>query len=171
MAPEGLARIKGNPRNGKAEVIRWEQITGIRQSMVEYWRGNYYIREMACTLFLQDDATLTLLPSEFKHSEPLIKEIQNQVYAHLYPVLARQYESGQPIRFGYITLSKEGISKDANQRLPWSEIKEIYVRLGFINICKCDGSYFATIPVTNLTNPAIFLEFLNKNIFVKIEDY
>lgn len=117
VCTEGLLRLWNN----EAESMRWDEIR-------ELWRdrqGNYS--------FSGDDGTRFIINHVFRHADELGATIEEEVTRRLLPQVLAMYQRGEPIRFGQVQVSQQGISTGGDL-LPWDRVGEVQMHGGLLVI-------------------------------------
>lgn len=146
----------------------WEQITGLRQSIVKNrymfvvpFGTDYWLR-----ITTAHDGR-HFLDDRLKHMDKLIQTVQEHAFPILYRAAVNRLNDGESVSFGPIEVSAEGVvvAKRTFRReakLPWQEVGSIEVRRGYLNVYKDTGhdtfprwKYF---PVSDITNVIVLLE-------------
>ena len=110
VCSEGLLRLWNN----EAEAIRWDEIG-------ELWRdrrGNY--------AFSRADGTRFIVNHVFRHADRLGATIEVEVIRRVLPQLLASYRRGEPVRFGPVQVSRQGIST-GEDLLPWDMVGDVQV--------------------------------------------
>jgi hypothetical protein len=63
----------------------------------------------------------------------LTKEIKNNTYHRLFPLLQREFKHGRQLNFGPISINKIWISIN-NKRIAWRDVSRVEVKSGFMII-------------------------------------
>ena len=76
-------------------------------------------------------------PRVWTHSRQLRAAIEREITQRVLPETIAQFEQGNPVFFGGLSVGKEGIS-GWFERIPWSEITDVQMRQGELVVLKTD---------------------------------
>lgn len=131
LCTNGLMMIKGK----RVQALRWEQIQAIQRGRTHnIWRP-YYI------LYLDEGKAITLRWSLIGEGiKELGKTIEREISQRLLPEAIVNYEAGQMLNFGSITVTAQGLTfEDEQQSLPW----ERFATIDYYNGHSFNGHSFA----------------------------
>ena len=153
VGTDGLMRVKGN----QAEAIRWDQIAAM-QKIYTRLQNNYFLK--AFNLFRPDGSVMTIEKS-YKDFKVLGKTIEDEVNRRMLPGAIAAYNAGNPVNFGPLLLSYQGISVQKPKELKtltWNEFKAIKEYDGRVNIKK-QGSLttWETLFIPDIPNLCVLL--------------
>lgn len=113
--------------------IYWNEIFGIAHGYIQSFFLSYPIlRRRIVSIHLMDGKNIKLDPN-FLDLDILIKQIQSRVIPMIAPKIEKKFLEGNWLEFGIIRLDKSVISI-FNQEIPWTEIKHMKVKSGFLVI-------------------------------------
>ncbi len=159
LCTNGLMRLQ----NGRAETIRWDQITEVCKTFTvestvstseigvttprSYSLERYVLRQL--------DGQEMTLDDPFGDLEELGKAIEQHVTACLLPAVLATYHAGSPIDFGWISVSQKGITIGGSQEtLAWSTLVSVQVSKGELLLESNDGD--ETIYTDGVPNICVF---------------
>jgi hypothetical protein len=134
VCSEGLLRLW----NEEAESIRWDEIR-------ELWRdrqGHY--------AFSRADGTRFIINHVVRHADELGATIEEEVTWRLLPPALLRYHRGEPVRFGPVQVSRQGISSGGDI-LPWDSVGDVQVQGGLLAITRQEtapGGLYVSIKST-----------------------
>jgi hypothetical protein len=117
VCTEGVLRLW----NDETESIRWEEIQ-------ELWRdghGHY--------AFARVDGTRFIINHVFRHADELGATIEEEVTRRMLSQVLTIYQRGEPVRFGQVQVSQQGISTGGDI-LPWKSVEEVQMHGGILAI-------------------------------------
>ena len=147
---------------------RWEEIVSLTSAVTRhYTNGIYTGTTHIYTLFNKQNKRLVLNDALGKVDE-LAKAIEEGCFPFLYERLALQYNSGQPVTFGPVAITKTGIQV-GKKVYPWSEVKEVSLNQGILRISKKDGGWFsgASAAASTIPNLHVLLSIINQVVGLK----
>ena len=121
---------------------RWEEIVALTSAVTRhYTNGIYTGTTHVYTLYNKKNNRLVLNDAMGKVEE-LAKAIEEGSFPFFYERLALQYDSGQPVIFGPVAISKNGIQV-GKKVFPWTEVKDVSLNQGFLKVSKKEGGWFS----------------------------
>jgi hypothetical protein len=121
---QGLIRAKGN----QMELVRWEHVRAV---FVKITRSRYGTRHLY-TIERNDGAHIKLT-NAVKGIAVLGQNVQQSVLNALWPSAVASYQTGNPLNFGPLNVSMQGIVK-GNAVLPWNQVQDINMKRGYLNV-------------------------------------
>jgi hypothetical protein len=152
---EGLIRAKGS----QVDVMRWEHVEAVWQRIVKHrYRGiitlytsyNYTVR--------RSDGAQFKFTSALKGTKLLGEAIEQEVTRHQLPKAIAACDSGNPVNFGTLSVSVQGISKGA-VLVPWNQVGQVDLKRGWLIVHK-QGSLLAgsRTRASSVPNLLVFLQ-------------
>ncbi len=130
-----------NDRKG-TQVWRWEDVASMTSAITRhYTNGIYTGTTHVYTLYNRQNQRLVLADSIGKVEE-LAKNIDENIFPLLYGRAADQYNTGQAIVFGPVSISKTGIAI-GKKTYPWTDVKEVSIHQGVLKVSRKDGGWFS----------------------------
>jgi len=183
LCTDGLMRVKA----GTAEAIHWDQTSGFWKIFSEpAWYGLLDFLSLLTSFtgqdssanysgtsrpfsFLQEyrlyqaNGTELVLAKRFRKFKKLGKAIEQEVTHHLLPGALAAYNAGQPVSFGEISVSRQGIHIGSRQEtIAWNELNMVQGSGSHIYInWKKQGHLLAstrTIPISEVPNVCVLTE-------------
>ncbi|MFN8374229.1 MAG: DUF6585 family protein [Anaerolineae bacterium] len=160
---EGFARIRGR----KIEAVRWTDVRSVLQSVTHYRRYGQTISTRYIYTIETADRRRIKLSNEIKDISLLGDTIQQETSKRMLPQAVAAYQSGQPVSFGSITLSKDGVSQGRKQ-LSWAEVEGVQIENGYVKFKK-QGKWFnwANVPAAKIPNLYVFLSMVDNIVGIK----
>jgi hypothetical protein len=152
---EGLIRAKGS----QIDVMRWEHVDAVWEKIVQYrYRGLIPLYKTYNYTVRRNDGAQFKFPSAFKSNKLLGEAIQQEVMRRQLPNAIATYDSGNPVNFGTLTVSTQGISKGA-VLTPWNQIGKVDFKRGWLIVHK-QGSLLAAsrTRASTVPNLQVFLQ-------------
>jgi hypothetical protein len=143
---------------------RWPEIASITTDVTRTSgrRGGVYI-DRSYILRNSAGAQIGLNNDALEDVEGLADAIKRNVYAILGPQEAQYYQSGQPLSFGPITVSRQDGIQHGGRRYGWDEIVQLKVKEGLLRISTKDGGWLGgrhTIRTASIPNVEILCQLL-----------
>ncbi|MBD2337333.1 hypothetical protein H6G64_10055 [Calothrix sp. FACHB-156] len=154
-----------NSSNKKINIINFSDIVALWQYSARYYL--YFLIPNGRTTYqytIQTKDGQIIIIDEIIANEELGKYLNYELFNHLMPSIKFNYNVGQEIIFGEITISKHGI-KAKNATLPWLAVERIDISAGKLYIRKknsgwLDKNWYVT-EVSTIYNLYIFIEMTN----------
>ncbi len=152
LGTDGLI-VKGN----QAEAIRWDQLAAVQKIFTQL-QNNYFLR--AYVLYRLDGSALALEKS-YRDFKELGKAIEEEVTRRLLPGAIAAYDAGNPVSFGAIQVSLQGISvqqQKGPKTLAWDDFERIKVYDGRVRIKKRNARLtWETLLIPQVPNLCVLL--------------
>jgi len=119
----GLLRLRYD--HSDVQVIRWEQLEKIWRRVSTYYpeqEGGK--KSYSCKYTIQRDDGIQFIFEGTSDLKDFGEIIEEEVIARFLPHVVELYDAGEPITFGKLTLSQQGVS-NGKQYLSWDEITSI----------------------------------------------
>jgi hypothetical protein len=167
LTEQGVAYMQGEGANAKATTARWDEVNGITQAITKHYRNGVYTgTTYLYTLFLTGGRKMTFNNS-IANVEMLGEALQNEVSRRAMPIAAAAYNSGQPVNFGPLTVSRDGLTQ-GKKTLAWGEIEGVQIQNGYIAVKKQGGWFnWANVPAASVVNLYVFLNLVNQIVGIK----
>ena len=121
---------------------RWREITTIFSNETfqtgkrSSWTNRTY------TIQKESGEQITLTNYQLEKVTEVIAAIKQNTYALLLPPLAGQYNSGQPVTFGPVTVHRDNGIQANGKHYTWDKILDVKVKQGSLLITMKDSSLF-----------------------------
>ncbi len=148
--------------------LRWEDITDMYSAVTRhYTNGVYTGTTHVYTLFDRQKNKLVVNDS-ITRVENLAKSIEESIFPLLYAQATTQYNSGLTLTFGPVAVSKGGIQM-GKKVYPWTEVKEVSIRRGILQVSKKDGGWFsgASATASSIPNLRVLLSIVDQVVGIK----
>jgi hypothetical protein len=124
------------------QLWRWEDIVSITAAVTRHYPSGVSTGAThVYSLFNHRNQRLVLSDIYFKVEE-LAKVIQDNVFPILYDRASQQYNAGQVLVFGPVTIGKAGI-QIGKKIYPWAEVQQVSIQQGILKVSQKDGSWFS----------------------------
>ncbi len=147
---------------GRKKMINWEDITGITSySLTKFFLGFGKKTEHHMVLHSRRYNSIRCHPG-IKGISVLKKYIKKQVYQRLQPKILQDFNSGEVIPFGVVSLSKKSIYLPKRE-IPWDYLEGISVQKGQFIITLADHNQIE-IPIRKIQNLEIIVHLIKTEI-------
>lgn len=145
------------------QIWRWEDVVSMTSAIIRhYTNGIYTSTTHVYTLFNRQNQRLVLSDSISKVEE-LAKNIDESIFSFLYGRAADQYNAGQAVAFGPVTIGKGGIAI-GKKTYPWTDVKEVSIHHGVLKVSRKEGVWFsgASAPASTIPNLRVLLSLIDQ---------
>ena len=137
------------------DIFRWDQIIGAWQSVTRHYRNGIYTGTTHTYTIQGADGRKAVFNDALRNVEKLGDAIQKQTFSYLFPRAVASFMAGQPLNFGKLTISQQGVS-NGRETVLWGEIKQFRLHQGVISISK-QGRWFNWSNATVAQTPNVFV--------------
>ena len=104
----------------------------------------------------------------YKNVEQLGQAIEAASFPMRYENARQLYNTGQPVIFGPVAISKAGIVI-GKKTYPWAEVKQVSIHQGVLKVSKKDGGWFSGASATapSIPNLRVLLSIIDQVVGVK----
>jgi hypothetical protein len=120
----------------------WDQVASMTSAITRHYTNGIYTGTTHTYTLLDRQNRRLVLSDSIRKVEQLAKVIEEGIFPLLYQHAADQYNLGQPLNFGPVTISKTGITI-GKKNYAWVDVKQVTIRQGFLKIAKADGGWFS----------------------------
>jgi hypothetical protein len=150
------------------EMWRWEEVAQLLAAITRHYTNGIYTGTTHVYTLIDPQNRRLVLNDSLTHVEELGKTIEAQTFPLLYASVSAQYNSGTAVPFGPVTISKSGI-QFKNKVYPWTDVKEVSIRRGILQVSKKDGGWFsgASAAVAGIPNLRVLLSIIDQVVGIK----
>jgi hypothetical protein len=154
-------------RNG-LQIWRWDEIVSLTSAITRHYINGIYTGTTHRYTAVNSQGRRLILSNSISKVEELGKTIDENITPRLYAQAAGQYNNGQTIEFGPVTISKTGMDI-GKKTYPWEEIKEVSIRQGVLKISRKNGGWFskAGVSAAVIPNLRVLLAVLHQVVGLK----
>ena len=127
----GIASIRG----GKANLLRFDDITSVTQQITDQYRYGVKVNTSHVYRVRLQDGRKVVFSDVIKNVAALGETIQHEATVRLLPDAIRRLETGIPLTFGKLVVSRDGIGT-GQEIVPWSQVDPVKFNAGFITISR-----------------------------------
>jgi hypothetical protein len=100
--------------------------------------------------------------------EELAITIQDAITPILFNQAAQQYNAGQLLAFGPVTIGKDGI-RIGKKTYPWVEVQQVSVQQGILKVSQKEGGWFsgARVSAAVIPNLNVLLNIIHQVVGLK----
>jgi hypothetical protein len=165
ICEKGLVRVD----RGRFIVFLWNDILELYQVITDVYQYGvvHTARDYGFGLNRCDGAVLQIYEGVNPRDVSSLSDLlQSKVAAHLWPKVIRQYNAGEDVIFGPLTMNRSGVS-NRTETIPWSEVEAITIAEGVVKIRKADRWLsWSKVEARDIPNLYVFLTLTDRVIGV-----
>lgn len=149
--------------------MRWDQITGMTSAVTKHYRNGIYTGTTHIYTLWDNKGTKLVLNDALPKVEDLANHIRQGIFPHLYKSAADNYNAGQTVNFGPVSISKANGIAIKKKSYKWDEVSQVSVQQGFLKIAKKGGGWFSgeNVMIASIPNYEVLLSIINQVVGVK----
>lgn len=146
----------------------WEDVSSFMATVTRHYTNGIYTGTTHVYTLISRRNERVVLSDIFKGVEQLAQSIEQSIFPILYDRAAAQYNGGQTIIFGPVSISKAGI-QIGRKNYPWPEVREVSIHQGILKVTKKDGGWFsgASAMASSIPNLRVLLSIIHQVVGVK----
>ena len=148
---------------------RWDEILTMTSAVTRhYTNGIYTGTTHRYTLLDRQNQRLKLVDT-IGRVEDLAKVIDTNIFPRLYPRAVDQYNAGELLLFGPVTISKQGMTI-GKKTYPWGEVKQVSIHHGTLRVTRKEGgrSSGGRAAASAIPNIHVLLAIIQQEVGLKI---
>ena len=143
-------------------IIKWSEISEITTRANKITFIGYTLQERFSIILCPTNGNSILLDNNISSITELAKEIKQNTFRHLLPIFQHEFNRGNRVNFGAISINREWISLGKN-KIFWHEVLKVYVNSGFMVIKLMDNKNLK-IKITKIPNVDLLFLLLPRGI-------
>jgi hypothetical protein len=154
-------------RSSQAQTWRWEEIAFVWQQITKVRVRGIPVGTNYVYTIQHRNGQKIVLNNGIRRIKELGEMVQSETFTRLMPLAVAAYNGGQPLDFGKLTISQQGIG-NGKEIVPWAQVKGVQVNQGYVAV-KREGKWlrWANVPVAGVPNFFIFMALVDQIIGVK----
>jgi len=147
---------------------RWEEVDQFLAAITRHYTNGIYTGTTYVYTLRKADGTKLVLDNRFNKVQDLGQMVERAATPTLYKRAADAYNAGQTVSFGPVALSKGGIAF-GKKSYPWTEVAQVSINKGFLQVSKKDGGWFsgASAAASTIPNLNVLLSIVDQVVGVK----
>jgi hypothetical protein len=147
---------------------RWEEILSLTTAVTRHYTNGIYTGTTHVYTLLNQRNERLVLNDAFKGVEQLAAAIEQAIFPLLYERTSTQYNVGQTLIFGPLSISKAGI-QIGKKTYPWAEVEQVSIHQGVLRVSKQSGGWFsgASAMAASIPNLRVVLSIIDQVVGVK----
>jgi hypothetical protein len=143
---------------------RWEQVQDITANVVRHYTNGIYTGTTHNYSLVKTNGDKLVLNDALKDIEALYTHLQNNTLQQRYQRLADEYNQGNLVTFGQVTIGKQLGIQIGKKTYPWDQIQQVGINKGVLSVKKKDGKWFSGASATagSIPNLHVLLSIINQ---------
>jgi hypothetical protein len=122
----------------RAQVVRWPQIRQVYTRSVRYGLPSLPFGSQSSLRLIMDDGQSLAFTQAMDELDGLAQSIKRAVYPALLEVYRQAFNAHQPVEFGRLTLTEEGLRR-GRATIPWPDVGTARLENGVLEVCPRAG--------------------------------
>lgn len=151
------------------QVWRWDEFLSITSAVTKHYTNGIYTGTTHVYTLIKNDNSKVVLNDSIRKVEDAVMAIRSNIYPLLYKKAADTYNSGLPVVFGPVSLSKTNGISIGKKNYPWTEVSQVSIHQGVLRIAKLNGGWFsgASAMASTIPNIEVMLSIVDQVVGVK----
>ena len=143
---------------------RWDEVKNITANVVRHYTNGIYTGTTHNYSLEKTNGEKLVINDAIKDAEAFYTHMQNNTLQHRYQRLADEYNLGNPVTFGPVTIGKQTGIKIGKKSYAWDQIQEVGINKGVLSVKKKDGKWFSGASATagTIPNLHVLLSIINQ---------
>jgi hypothetical protein len=141
--------------------LRWEQIAGIGANIEQEHFLGFPLRTRSYAIIYPDTGKPILI-SSFKQLPELVALLKAQLYPRLLPNLQEQFNSGQWLHFGPVSVQSV-FCRIRTRQISWRAVRQVAVRAGDL-VVELENDSTIRLPASKIPNLEILLQIIQTGL-------
>ncbi len=148
---------------------RWDEIESIKSNITRHYTNGIYTGTTHVYTLMKQTGEKLAINDALQKVEDAASDLRAGAYPTLYQKYAGIYNTGQPVCFGPVTISRTGGIQVGKKIYPWEQVKQVSISRGYISIAKKDGGLFsgASVQASNVPNLELMLSIIDQVAGIK----
>ena len=141
----------------------WEEIVSLTQAVTRHYASENSTGMTHVYRLVNRQNQRLVLSDVYTKVEELAIIIQAAILPGLYEQAARQYNAGQRLVFGPVTIDQAGI-QIGKKTYAWAEVRQVSIQRGILKVSKTESGWFsgASAPVSVIPNLNVLLNIIHQ---------
>ncbi len=154
--------------NGGVQTWGWHEVDLLNVAITRHYTNGIYTGTTYLYTLQKSDGSRLVLDNKLQKIEQLGQAISRGVFPHQYQKLVAALNAGQTVTLGPVAVNKQGIAF-GKKAYPWSEIEQVGIQNGYVNIKKKGGGWFsgASAAASSIANLDALLSVIDQVVGIK----
>jgi hypothetical protein len=151
------------------QLWRWEEIVSLTGAVTRPLSGGNSTGARHVYTLINRQKQHLVLNNAISRVDELALLIQEAITPNLYDQARQQFNSGQRLVFGLVTISKAGMEV-GKKPYAWEEVRQVSIKRGILKVSKKEGNWFseATVLLSSIPNLNILLNIIHQVVGLQI---
>lgn len=151
------------------KTIRWEEVDTMTSQVTKHYTNGIYTGTTHLYIIVKKDQERIGLDDRIKDVEKAAGMIRQKVFPLLYKRYSEAYNTGQPVVFGPVMISRAGGYQVGKKQFLWEEIDSITLQQGTIKVSRRNGGLFSgsNTLASTIPNVEILLAIIDQVVGIK----
>ncbi len=147
----------------------WDQVKDITANVVRHYTNGIPTGTTHEYTLVNSKGDKVVVNDAIQSVENFYTHVQNNTLQQRYQRLANAYNTGSPVAFGNVTISKEAGIQIGKKTYPWSEVEEVAINKGMLSVKKKGGGWLSGASATAgaIPNLHVLLSIINQVVGLK----
>jgi hypothetical protein len=147
---------------------RWEDVDRFYTAITRHYINGIYTGTTHVYILFNRSEKRLVLNDAYAHVVDLGKKVEQGTFPRLYEHAVSRYNTGEALDFGPVILSQAGIQV-RKKVYPWSEVQQVSIRRGILQVLKKDGGRFSGMHVaaSAIPNVRVLLSLVDQIVGIK----
>lgn len=147
----------------------WDQVKDLTANVIRHYANGIPTGTTHQYTIVNQRGEKVVINDAITNVENFYTHLQNNTLQHRYQRMANAYNSGSPVTFGIVSISKDGGLQIGNKTYKWDEIEEVAINKGMLSVKKKGGGWFSGAKATagSIPNLHVLLSIINQIVGLK----
>lgn len=148
----------------------WEDVISLTAAVTRYHIAGIFTGTTHVYNLLDRRNQRLTINDTYADVEELAKAIQSGTYPILYERAAKQYNAGEMVVCGPVTISKAGIQVE-NKTYSWTDVQQVSIRKGILKVSMNGGGWLsgASASASVIPNLAVLLNIIHQVVGLQVD--
>ncbi len=142
----------------------WQDVASIKAAVTKHYTNGIYTGTTHIYTIENRTGEKIMVNDSITKVEEAAKDLRSNVFPILYQSFSQAYNSGQPVCFGPVTLSRTSGILIGKKSYTWDQVKKVSISNGMISVAKKDGGWFsgAAVQASSVPNLEVMLSIVDQ---------
>lgn len=147
----------------------WDQVKDVTANVIRHYTNGIHTGTTHQYTLVHNNGEKLMVNDTIKDVEKFYNHVEDKTLQQRYQRLANDYNSGRPVTFGNVTISKASGIQIGKKTYPWEEVEEVAINQGLLSVKKKGGKWFSGARATagSIPNLHVLLSIINQIVGLK----
>ena len=147
---------------------RWDEVASMTSAVTRHYTNGIYSGTTHVYTILKKDSSKVIINDSIQKVEEVATQIRTGAYPLLYQLYAQAYNTGKPLSFGPVVVSKANGLQIGKKSYPWDQVAKVSIQKGFVQVAKKGGGWFsgASAAASAIPNLEVMLSIIDQVVGV-----